>query len=105
MFLPGKAEIVKVLLALGKVGVESKRIVPLHGELEFAEIQRAKKPTSFARAVLATSKAETSITLSDVDIVIDLGISRTIDNSDDLLVVQDYAASTATCKQREGRVC
>ena len=95
----------EVLLALEKVGVESKRIVPLHAELEFGEIERAKKPTVFSRAVLATSKAETALTLPDVDIVIDLAISRKIDNRDDLLVIQDYAASTATGKQREGRVC
>ena len=105
VFLPGKAEIVQVLQALEKVGVASKSIVPLHGELEFEQVQRAKQPTSFPRAVLATSKAETSITLSDVDAVIDLGISRSIEHGDDLLLVQDFATPAAIRKQRLGRVC
>jgi HrpA-like RNA helicase len=105
VFLPGKTEIMQVLHALEKVGVESKSIVPLHGDLEYDEIQRAKKPTSFSRAVLATSKAETSITLSDVDAVIDLGISRSIEHGDDLLLVQDFAAPAAILTQRLGRVC
>ena len=74
-------------------------------ELEFEEVQRAKQPTSFPRAVLATSKAETSITLSDVDAVIDLGISRSIEHGDDLLLVQDFAAPAAVSTQRLGRVC
>ena len=104
VFLPGKAEIVDVALALKQVGVEAKAIVHSHGELEFDQLEKAKIPTSYPRIVLATSKAETSLTLADADFVVDLGLSRGIDKNDDLLEIQTFAATTASREQRRGRV-
>ena len=104
VFLPGKLEIAEVAQMLAKVGVESKAIVSFHAEMEFEQLEKAKKPTRFPRAVLATSKAETSLTLPDVDIVVDLGLSRGIEKIDDLLYVQTRAASLTNLEQRRGRV-
>ena len=94
----------QVLRALEKQDVITKVIFPFHAELEFDEIERAKQPTRYARVVLATSKAETAVTIPDVDVVIDLCISRSIQNRNALLEVRDFAASPAIQQQRKGRV-
>ena len=104
IFLQGKPEIMQVLRALEKQDVITKVIFPFHSELEFDEIERAKQPTMFARVLLATSKAETAVTRPDVDVVIDLCISRSIQNRNALLEVRDFAASPAITQQRQGRV-
>ena len=104
VFLPGKAEISDVAQALKKGGVEARAIVLFHGELEFEQLEKAKKPTRYPRVVLATSKAETSLTLADADFVVDLGLSRGIEKTDDLLEIQTFAATAANREQRRGRV-
>ena len=63
----------------------------------------AKRATSYPRVLLATTIAETSVTLPDVDVVVDLGLSRSIGSDHDLLCVEDFAASEAAQKQRQGR--
>ena len=104
VFLPGKAEISEVALLLKKGGVETRAIVLFHGELEFEQLEKAKIPTRYPRIVLATSKAETSLTLADADFVVDLGLSRGIEKTDDLLEIQTFAATAASREQRRGRV-
>ena len=104
VFLPGKYEIFDVAALLKKGGVEARAIVPFHGELEFEQLEKAKIPTHYPRIVLATSKAETSLTLADADFVVDLGLSRGIDKTDDLLEVQTFAAPATNREQRRGRV-
>ena len=103
-FFPGKSEIVTSLLELKDKGVPPKHIVPFHSEVEPDQLEAAKDPTTYARCVLATSLAETSITLPDVDVVIDLGFSRSIHEYDELLQVVDFAATDAQKEQRRGRV-
>ena len=74
-------------------------------ELEKREkLEKAKKQTRYPRVVLATSKAETSLTLADADFVVDLGLSRGIEKTDDLLEIQTFAATAANREQRRGRV-
>ena len=51
-------------------------IVPFHADLDFDELEEAKVGADYPRIVVSTSLAETSITLPDVDVVIDLGLSR-----------------------------
>ena len=104
VFLPGKAEISDVALALKKGGVEARAIVHFHGELEFDQLEKAKIPTPYPRIVLATSKAETSLTLADADFVVDLGLSRGIEKTHDLLAIQTFAAPATNREQRRGRV-
>tara|TARA_B110000046_G_C12781830_1_gene309330 strand:- start:104 stop:580 length:477 start_codon:yes stop_codon:yes gene_type:complete len=104
VFLPGKYEISDVAALLKKGGVEARAIVPFHGELEFEQLEKAKIPTHYPRIVLATSKAETSLTLADADFVVDLGLSRGIDKTDDLLEIQTFAAPATNREQRRGRV-
>ena len=71
-FLPGAGEIRRTA-ALLKTDAP---VLPLYGALTFAEQQKALKPTGSARVVLATSIAETSLTIEDVRIVVDGGLAR-----------------------------
>ncbi|MEM9437683.1 MAG: ATP-dependent helicase HrpB [Pseudomonadota bacterium] len=71
-FLPGAGEIRRVAAAL-KTDLP---VLPLYGALPFAEQQKALKPTGGPRIVLATSIAETSLTIEDVRAVVDGGLAR-----------------------------
>jgi len=72
--------------------------------LKVEEFEHAKDPTDHPRQVLATSLGETSITIPDVDVVVDLGNDRTIDRYHGLWDMEDFVASEASRKQRHGRV-
>ena len=76
VFLPGKGEISSILDNLVAAGVDMEVVVPFHADLDDAQLQTAKRGADHARIVLSTSLAETSITLPDVDVVIDLCLSR-----------------------------
>ena len=67
-------------------------------------LRRAKQPCKFSRVVLATNLAENSITLADIDIVIDLGKSRHVDEYQAVLEVEDRIITQAQSEQRRGRV-
>ncbi|TIT18643.1 MAG: DEAD/DEAH box helicase, partial [Mesorhizobium sp.] len=77
-FLPGQREIERTAKRLaGKVGAATD-IVPLYGMLDNKAQDAAIKPAPPGRrkVVLATSIAETSITIDGVRVVIDSGLSR-----------------------------
>lgn len=72
-FLPGWGEIRRTAERLGGVKAE---VLPLHGELPPAEQDRALNPSANRKVVLATSIAETSLTVPGVRIVVDGGFRR-----------------------------
>lgn len=76
-FLPGKAEIQDVSDVIGKRATEvSVPVIPLHSQLE-AEMQQkvfAKYPNG--KIILSTNIAQTSVTIDDIDMVIDSGLER-----------------------------
>ncbi|WP_407571335.1 ATP-dependent helicase HrpB [Deinococcus altitudinis] len=76
-FLPGTGEIRRALSALTARHPEVN-VLPLYGDLSLEAQQRAilPDPDGRRRVVLATSIAETSLTLSGVRIVIDSGWTR-----------------------------
>ena len=72
-FLPGEGEIRRCLDILSGCGAEVR---PLFGALPFAEQQAALRPGRGRKVVLATSIAETSLTIEGVRAVVDGGLSR-----------------------------
>ncbi len=72
-FLPGMAEIRRTERALDRCGAD---VLPLHGDLPPADQDRALRQSESRRVVLATSIAETSLTVPGVRIVIDGGWRR-----------------------------
>src|SRR6201998_537336 len=78
-FLPGAAEIRRAQTFLAeRIHDTSVEIVPLFGALEASGQDRAIAPAPKGRrkVVLATSIAETSLTIEGVRIVVDSGLSR-----------------------------
>jgi ATP-dependent helicase HrpB len=107
-FLPGAAEIRRTQNFLGErihdAGIE---IVPLFGALEAAVQDRAIAPAPKGRrkVVLATSIAETSLTIEGVRIVMDSGVARVPRYEPDigLTRLETVRASRAAVDQRRGR--
>ena len=76
VFLPGKWEISALSQKLVAAGIDPKRVVPFHAELDDSQLDAVRRPTDDARIIVSTSFAETSVTLADVDVVIDVCLSR-----------------------------
>ncbi len=80
-------------------------ITPLHGSLSLDEQERALGPSRRRKIVLATNVAETSLTIEDVDLVIDGGYARILRNDPrhgiDRLEVSRISKHSA--EQRAGR--
>ncbi|KAA2213163.1 ATP-dependent helicase HrpB [Teichococcus oryzae] len=101
-FLPGWGEIRRTAERLGGVAAE---VLPLHGELPPAEQDRALNPSPRRKVVLATSIAETSLTVPGVRIVVDGGFRRAprLDPATGLARLATLRISRAAAEQRAGR--
>jgi ATP-dependent helicase HrpB len=101
-FLPGMAEIRRTQAAPEGCGA---LVLPLHGDLPPAEQDRALRPAETRRVVLATSIAETSLTVPGVRIVVDGGWRRTprLDPATGLTRLTTLRISRAAAEQRAGR--
>ncbi|SHI03264.1 ATP-dependent helicase HrpB [Bradyrhizobium erythrophlei] len=107
-FLPGAAEIRRTQTFLGeRVHDAAIEIVPLFGALDAAVQDRAIAPAPKGRrkVVLATSIAETSLTIEGVRIVVDSGVARVPRYEPDigLTRLETVRASRAAVDQRRGR--
>ncbi|SHL11549.1 ATP-dependent helicase HrpB [Bradyrhizobium lablabi] len=107
-FLPGAAEIRRTQNFLSeRVHDASIEIVPLFGALDAAVQDRAiaPAPKGQRKVVLATSIAETSLTIEGVRIVVDSGMARVPRYEPDigLTRLETVRASRAAVDQRRGR--
>lgn len=107
-FLPGAAEIRRTETMLReRVQDPGVEIVPLFGALDAAVQDRAIQPAPKGqrKVVLATSIAETSLTIEGVRIVVDCGLSRVPRYEPDLGLtrLETVRASRAAVDQRRGR--
>ncbi|KRR26111.1 ATP-dependent helicase [Bradyrhizobium lablabi] len=107
-FLPGAAEIRRTQNFLAeRVHDASVEIVPLFGALDAAVQDRAiaPAPKGSRKVVLATSIAETSLTIEGVRIVVDCGLARVPRYEPDigLTRLETVRASRAAVDQRRGR--
>jgi ATP-dependent helicase HrpB len=107
-FLPGAAEIRRTQNFLAeRIHDDAIEIVPLFGALDAAVQDRAiaPAPKGQRKVVLATSIAETSLTIEGVRIVVDSGLARVPRYEPDigLTRLQTVRASRAAVDQRRGR--
>lgn len=105
-FLPGAGEIDRTLReSAGIAARHDVELVPLHGSLDADEQDRALRPSSRRRVVLATNIAETSLTVPGVSVVIDSGLQKVArydaDRAIDHLVLERVTVDSAD--QRAGR--
>lgn len=103
-FLPGVREIERTAEALAGVAAA---VVPLHGSLEPAAQRAAisRKPGQGRKVILATSIAETSVTVDGVRIVVDSGLARRprFDPAAGVARLVTERESLAAATQRAGR--
>ncbi|MBW9088033.1 ATP-dependent helicase HrpB [Rhizobium wenxiniae] len=106
-FLPGQAEIRRVAERLQGRFDGKTVIAPLYGNLTQQEQDLAIKPAApgMRKIVLATSIAETSITIDGVRIVIDSGLQRlpVFEPSTGITRLETVRVSQASADQRAGR--
>ena len=107
-FLPGAAEIRRVQRNLEESDLERGiRVLPLYGELEGAAQDAALAPGAPGerKVVLATSIAETSLTIEGVRIVVDSGMRRysEFDPETGMSRLVTGKVSQAAADQRRGR--
>lgn len=106
VFLPGQAEIARVQQRLADDAVDAE-LHPLWGSLSFAEQDRALQPSPAGRrkVILATSIAESSLTIDGVRIVVDCGQSRVprFSSRTGMTRLETVRVSRASADQRAGR--
>ncbi|WP_294623859.1 ATP-dependent helicase HrpB [uncultured Bilophila sp.] len=107
VFLPGVGEIRKVEALLQDIRSDTVRLCPLYGDLSLAEQDAAiaPLPSPLRKVVLATSIAETSLTIEGVRVVVDAGLSRTLrfDAGSGMSRLVTGRVSLAAAAQRRGR--
>lgn len=107
VFLPGAAEIERVAQRLVDTPRADTDVFPLHGSLDTSAQDAALRPSPPGRrkVVLATSIAETSLTIEGVRVVIDCGLARVpaYEPSTGLTRLETVRVSRATADQRRGR--
>lgn len=105
-FLPGVGEIERVRERI-EPRLPDAVILPLHGQIEPASQRAAirRGPQGRRRIVLATSIAETSLTLDGVSVVVDSGLSRRaeFDKAAGTTHLVTGRSSQAAAAQRAGR--
>jgi len=106
-FLPGSGEIRSCAGLLADAGIAGRNIEvhQLYGDLPFAEQQIAIESSTRRKIVLATSIAETSLTIEGVRVVIDSGMSRRMrfDPASGMNRLVTVRESRASAEQRKGR--
>ncbi|WP_413993551.1 ATP-dependent helicase HrpB [Labrys okinawensis] len=108
VFLPGQGEIIRVARLLGEKNPgEDVDIAPLYGAMDARDQDRAVAPAPPGRrkVVLATSIAETSLTIEGVRVVVDAGLARVPRYEPDLGLtrLETVRVSRASADQRRGR--
>lgn len=108
VFLPGQGEIMRTAERLAeRLRRPDVEIAPLYGALDPRDQDRAIQPSEPGRrkVVLATSIAETSLTIQGVRVVIDSGVARVprYDPASGLTRLATVRVSRAAADQRRGR--
>ncbi len=108
VFLPGEAEIRRAEAALNSSGLpHNVKVRPLYGAMGFAEQDAAIRPSPMGerKIVLATTIAETSLTIDGIGAVIDTGFKRSprFDPASGMTALETVRVSLAAADQRRGR--
>ncbi|MCB0332404.1 MAG: ATP-dependent RNA helicase [Bdellovibrionales bacterium] len=102
VFLPGKAEIRALQTQLERENIDAE-IIPLHSQLTSEEQNLVFPSYPLPKDVLSTNIAETSLTIPDVDTVIDSGLERYVELRDGIETLSIHPISKFNVRQRMGR--
>ncbi len=101
-FVPGKREIDQTIAELQARNLDAA-LLRLHGDLPLSEQQVVFRETSQTKVIVATNIAQTSITIPDIDAVVDSGLERHMENIDGLDTLTIGQISKSDQIQRKGR--
>jgi ATP-dependent helicase HrpB len=107
-FLPGEAEIRKTESLLNTLRLPAgARVLPLYGAMRLEDQDEAvgPAPQGVRKIVLATTIAETSLTIAGIGIVVDGGYKRAqrFDPATGMSALETVRVSLASAEQRKGR--
>lgn len=105
VFMPGVYEINNTIRELLKKGSFTKdQVVPLHGSLSIDDQTNALKG-GYPKVVVCTNVAETSLTIPDVQLVVDSGLAKVarFDALRGVDMIFTESISKASANQRRGR--
>lgn len=102
VFQPGKAEINKTCRTLEQMRVNAE-VLPLHGQLTAEEQAKCFRHYGRPKVIVSTNVAQTSVTIDDIDAVVDSGMERRVELVDGVEGLYLRPISWADAKQRQGR--
>ena len=100
VFVPGKREIKMVM---EKLENQDATILPLHGEMDWDDQKRCFMRYDNPKVIVATNVAQTSLTIEDIDAVVDTGKARVTYAEDGIQGLFLKNISQAEIFQRMGR--
>jgi ATP-dependent helicase HrpB len=103
VFQPGKSEISALINDLKIISGLAAELLPLHGELSPEEQTACFKHYGRPKCVVSTNVAQTSVTIDDIDAVVDSGMERRIELVNGVEGLYLKPISFADAKQRKGR--
>ncbi len=105
IFVPGEAEIKKLILLLKKSNLGGVEILPFFGQQSIQEQEKVFQKYPRRKVIVSTNIAETSLTIDGVRVVIDCGLQRVsiFDPKSGISRLVDEPASIAAINQRRGR--
>jgi ATP-dependent helicase HrpB len=106
VFLPGAGEILRTAEGLAQLDINAQ-VHTLYADLSYKQQEEAllPNPAGMRKVVLATSIAETSLTIEGVKVVIDSGYARvpSFDTRSGLTRLETVRVTTDAADQRKGR--
>ncbi|MEK7570114.1 MAG: helicase-related protein [Patescibacteria group bacterium] len=103
VFQPGKAEIRETVDYVGALADVSAVVLPLHGDLSPQEQALCFARYTQPKCIVATNVAQTSITIDDIDAVVDSGLERRTEWVNGVEGLYLRPISLADREQRKGR--
>lgn len=101
-FVAGKREIEEIIYKL-RCEIKGAIILPLHSELEEEEQQKCFVSYNSPKIIVSTNVAQTSITIPDIDAVVDSGKEKRIETINGIQGLYLRDVSKSDCLQRKGR--
>ena len=102
VFQPGTQEIADTCNALAKMQVDAE-ILQLHGQLMTEEQAKCFMHYARPKVIVSTKVAQTSITIDDIDAVVDSGMEKRIELEEGVEGLYLRTISRADALQRKGR--
>ncbi len=106
VFLPGKNEIANLKKSLTKLFKSYNvkcALLELHSDISSEEQQRTFYNYPNGKVILSTNIAQTSVTIPDIDMIVDSGLEKRLDIIDDIPSLCLKTISQSDSIQRKGR--